>query len=229
MRKIKIFKYKDRDDNDIKLEIDLELLRVKMYATTYNFNGEIISKNKVVGRWSTTTPKKLINILKNSIGYMPDDIKEEYENFIKSLEMIYMADLDEDELKATRRLNGVDILDEGKGDGVDMSEEEIINKINYMINNWHRSVVEINIKWIQGLLDLYNKEKEKNEIIMNENINDIYESALQKTMNKYIKTEIAKDFISKDKIKEILKNKKPHIAQEKLMNLLEEESNENSK
>lgn len=41
-----------------------------------------------------------------------------------------------------------------------MSEDEIIDKINYMINNWHRSVVEINIKWIQGLLDLYNNLKE---------------------------------------------------------------------
>ena len=43
-----------------------------------------------------------------------------------------------------------------------MSEEEIIDKINYMINNWNRPVVEIDIKWIQGLLDLYNKEKEEN-------------------------------------------------------------------
>lgn len=50
-----------------------------------------------------------------------------------------------------------------------MSEEEIINKINYMINNWHRNVVEINIEWIKGLLDLYNKEKEKADKLQKEN------------------------------------------------------------
>ena len=49
-----------------------------------------------------------------------------------------------------------------------MSEEEIINKINYMINNWHRSVVEINIKWIQALLDLYNHEKATSHHLQNE-------------------------------------------------------------
>lgn len=40
-----------------------------------------------------------------------------------------------------------------------MSEDEIIDKINYMINNWHRNVVEIDIQWIQGLLDLYQHKK----------------------------------------------------------------------
>lgn len=45
----------------------------------------------------------------------------------------------------------------------DVSEEEIIDKINYMINNWHRSVLEIRIEWIKGLLNLYKNEKEINQ------------------------------------------------------------------
>ena len=57
---------------------------------------------------------------------------------------------------------------------IDMSKEEIIEKINYMINNWHRSVVEINIEWIKGLLDLYQKEKEKNKQLEDADLTAVY-------------------------------------------------------
>ena len=90
-----------------------------------------------------------------------------------------------------------------------MSEEEIIDKINYMINNWHRSVLEIKVEWIQGILDLYNKEKEKNkelksmkyhiEKFREQNLsNEIdYVIALKSNFMPYLKT----DYISKNKIR----------------------------
>jgi len=55
------FEYEDIDDSDIKLEINLDLLRVKAFATTYNFNREIISKNKLVGWWSAKNKEKLFS------------------------------------------------------------------------------------------------------------------------------------------------------------------------
>ena len=79
--KIKYFKYKDIDDNDITLEVNLDLLRVRALAIIYNFNGEIISKNKIVGWWSAKNKNKLINIMKNNIGYMSYKTIEKYNKF----------------------------------------------------------------------------------------------------------------------------------------------------
>lgn len=70
-------------------------------------------------------------------------------------------DLDDDELKATRNLNR-------------MSEEEIINKITEMINELRDDINRVEdwvntgedeekLETLEGILDLYNKEKEKNK------------------------------------------------------------------
>lgn len=79
-----------------------------------------------------------------------------------------------------------------------MSEDEIIDKINYMINNWHRNVVEIDIQWIQGLLDLYQKEKDSNQWLL---------KAFDESRNNNI--ELAKDYykLQKELDQEKEKNK----------------------
>lgn len=83
--KIKYFEYQDIDGNDIKLEVNLDILRVRAFAITYNFNGEVISRNKIVGWWSAKNKNKLINILKNNIGYMTYTTIEKYNEFIEEI------------------------------------------------------------------------------------------------------------------------------------------------
>ena len=74
-----------------------------------------------------------------------------------------------------------------------MSEEEIIKIIKYMLKNKNTDInVIINYEAIQGLLDLYNKEKEINADLVKTRIEDLQE------LNR-IQQE---DFISKDKIRE---------------------------
>lgn len=85
-----------------------------------------------------------------------------------------------------------------------MSEEEIIeivqDYINYIrfkenarysINQWFMA--------IEDLLDLYNKEKEKNQKILSDNI---------ETFQKLFAEEISKIYINKDKIKEKIEERK---------------------
>lgn len=64
-------------------------------------------------------------------------------------------DLDDEELEATRRLNGVG----------SMSEEEILKRIKYRVNELklNYAIDNLDLKAMQGLLDLYNQEKEKNK------------------------------------------------------------------
>lgn len=42
-----------------------------------------------------------------------------------------------------------------------MTEKEIIKRVKHICNNWYDENLEIDVKWLQGLLDLYNKEKRK--------------------------------------------------------------------
>ena len=79
---IKYFKYQDIDGDDITLEVNLDLLRVRALAIIYNFNGEVISRNKIVGWWSAKNKKKLINIMKNNIGNMSYKTIEKYNEFL---------------------------------------------------------------------------------------------------------------------------------------------------
>ena len=80
------FEYEDIDGDDIKLEINLDILRVRAFATTYNFNGEVISRNKNVGWWSAKNKNKLFKILRNNIGNMSYLSREKFLKFIKKLE-----------------------------------------------------------------------------------------------------------------------------------------------
>ena len=90
-----------------------------------------------------------------------------------------------------------------------MNEEEIIKKAISEIEYYTKEIKDFKdcktvvndcrqtIDMIQGLLDLYNKEKEKNKELKEE---------LNRQINTRIMSEefIEKNFISKDKIKEIL-------------------------
>ena len=84
--KIVYFNYKDIEDDDIKLEINFDILRVRAFATTYNFNGEIISRNKIVGWWAAKNKNKLFKILRNNVGNMTENTRIEYLKFIDKLE-----------------------------------------------------------------------------------------------------------------------------------------------
>lgn len=84
--KIVYFNYKDIEDDDIKIEINFDLLRVRVFATTYNFKGETISKNKIVGRYSAKNKNKLLKILRNNIGNMDNSTRIKYFKFIDDLE-----------------------------------------------------------------------------------------------------------------------------------------------
>ena len=87
-----------------------------------------------------------------------------------------------------------------------MSEEEIINKAKLIINN-HREidkmmVIEM-VELVQGLLDLYNKEKEKNkELEMQLLEKDLYIDGLKEDRRIAIKEIQEEYYISKDKIRE---------------------------
>lgn len=89
---MEIFKYEDIDDSDITLEINLNLLKVIARATTYNFNGEVISRNKIVGWWTAKNKTKFFNILRNSIGNMPEETNKKYQEFVNELENKYKED-----------------------------------------------------------------------------------------------------------------------------------------
>ena len=85
----KIFKCKNIDDDDVKIEVNLDLLRVREFVTTYNFKGEVISRNKTVGWWCAKNKNKLFKILKNNIGNMDYKTREYYLKFIDRLESEY--------------------------------------------------------------------------------------------------------------------------------------------
>lgn len=81
-----------------------------------------------------------------------------------------------------------------------MSEEEIIKILNsYTTDLYHSYKGDVILKAIKGLLDLYNKEKEKNKELI----------------KKYMEAESIKfwnNYISKDKIKEKIKEWDKGIA-----------------
>lgn len=85
----KIFKCKNIDDDDVKIEVNLDLLRVRKFVTTYNFKGEVISRNKIAGWWCAKNKSKLFKILKNNIGNMDYKTREDYLKFIDRLESEY--------------------------------------------------------------------------------------------------------------------------------------------
>lgn len=83
------FKYEDIDSDDITLEINFNLLKVIARATVYNFNGEVVIRNKIVGWWHAKNKKKFFNILRNSIGNMSEETRKKYEEFVDKLENKY--------------------------------------------------------------------------------------------------------------------------------------------
>lgn len=87
-----------------------------------------------------------------------------------------------------------------------MSEEEIIDTINSFISQLKEFENEQDLlKAIQGLLDLYNKEKVKNAKLKKE-IKD-YKYSEDISFKCLEKTKYMQNFISKDKIKEFITKK----------------------
>ena len=86
---MEIFKYRDIDDNDITLEIDINLLRAVEKATTYNYKWEVVSRNKIVGWRTAKNKRKFFNILRNNIGNMSEETNKKYQEFINKLENKY--------------------------------------------------------------------------------------------------------------------------------------------
>lgn len=78
-----------------------------------------------------------------------------------------------------------------------MSEEEIIERFKMLINNFEDDKNYYLYKISQEVLDLYQKEKEKNEKLIEGQV---------ETIEKIIQPELFKKYISKDKIKELLED-----------------------
>ncbi len=96
----------------------------------------------------------------------------------------------------------------------DLSEEEIIKNIKEMIQWSDHSTYKMAL---QGLLDLYNKEKAKNkELLENATVTYFNDEELKESVGNYLgvllKKNIEKDYISKDKIREQIKQIKSEEA-----------------
>ena len=107
-----------------------------------------------------------------------------------------------------------------------MELEEIMLEIEEIKRIDRTRFTSSELQAIQGILDLYNKEKEKNKRLEEER-KQFYEGEMYTAKQlKNIEKTTHKYWIHKDKIKEILddiENNKPVIAEGKLRKLLEEE------
>lgn len=122
-----------------------------------------------------------------------------------------MSELDDEELIATRRLNGVD-------DNLYEEEKEAIERMKQVLaKNVHTFVNELEI--VLNLIEKLQKENEelKTELERQKDINIIinqkgleknYEKALEKTMTKFLKNNIDKDVIPVQRIKEKIEEEK---------------------
>ena len=124
-----------------------------------------------------------------------------------------MSDLDKEELRATKNM-------QSSVESAEMNEEEIIKYLENVIKTIKESDMlfdePANIRCglkmegaIQGLLDLYNKEKEKNkELLENATVTYFNDEELKESVGNYLgvllKKNIEKDYISKNKIREII-------------------------
>jgi hypothetical protein len=93
-----------------------------------------------------------------------------------------------------------------------MSKEEIVKIIKEMIQWSDHNTYKMAL---QGLLDLYNKEKEKNKELIEGQI---------KTLEEILQPQLLKKYVSKDKIKERYEKLKhyDYIEIKELLKLLEE-------
>ena len=114
-----------------------------------------------------------------------------------------MSDLDKEELEATRNI----------GKTADETENEIEKIIQFMLeDNYNISFIS-SIRSLMALyktyLSLYNKEKEKNkELLENATVTYFNDEELKESVGNYLgvllKKNIEKDYISKNKIREII-------------------------
>lgn len=89
---INVFSYQDIEQDDIRIEVILSSLSILQVATTYNFKGEVVSRNKIIGWWEPKNEKKFFNILENNINisWMPEGVYEEYKLFVDRLKKKYL-------------------------------------------------------------------------------------------------------------------------------------------
>lgn len=82
-----VFAYKDIEQDDIRIEVNVNTQWILQVETTYNFKGEVTSKNKIIGWWIAKNKKKFFNILENNINisWMPEGVYEEYKLFVDRL------------------------------------------------------------------------------------------------------------------------------------------------
>ena len=94
----------------------------------------------------------------------------------------------------------------------DIIEELLSDPLIYFSQDSSFESIQIRANAIQGLLDLYNKEKEKNkelEIVIKTNPDKI--KIIADSFNEKVLDKFKQEFISKDKIKELIKKKKDRI------------------
>ena len=84
------FKFQDVKNDDIKVEINFKLLRVRVIAITYNCKGEVVSRNKIIGWLSANNLAKFFKVLRNNIGGMSEETRKDYLDFISKLEEKYI-------------------------------------------------------------------------------------------------------------------------------------------
>lgn len=110
-----------------------------------------------------------------------------------------------------------------------MSEEEIIDRINKLIDLYKSNMQGYSYQALQGLLDLYNKQKDT--LISQEKIIMEQEKQIQNYKKQVFGDILKGNYISKDKIREILFDIgtlhdsgyiKVKIIRERLEELLEE-------
>lgn len=85
----------------------------------------------------------------------------------------------------------------------ELSEEEIIKTIENILLHAETQLLDYEALAIQGLLDLYQKEKEKNKLLIEGKFREVADK------NSYIKD----NYISKDKIKEKIEEIDIEISQ----------------
>ena len=87
-----VFAYKDIEQDDIRIEVNVNTQWILQVGTTYNFKGEVTSRNKIIGWWIAKNKKKFFNILENNINtsFMPKSVYEEYKLFVDRLKKKYL-------------------------------------------------------------------------------------------------------------------------------------------
>lgn len=81
-----IFEYEDIENDDVRIRVDTTELTIFVTATIYNFNREVVSRNKKIFYTKCKNKDKFFTILKNNIGNMGTDTRKTYLEWVSNLE-----------------------------------------------------------------------------------------------------------------------------------------------